>query len=153
MPLAKTHAQVLLDHSAPLANGCILWTGSRDKDGYGKCKRNHEEFGRINLPHRLAYVLAYGKIPDGCEIDHDCRNRSCVNPIHLLAMPHADNVKRSERARNRHRNGKKTHCKRGHSLSGANLVVEAWHGIVMRKCRSCRSENQRKRYQIKVRET
>lgn len=159
MPRAKTAEQVLAEHTEPLLNGCIVWTGSRDKGGYGKCKRRHPVHGLISLPHRLAYILAKGAIPSDMEIDHECRNRSCVNPNHLTARSHIENIYRIVRLKENHRNSKKTHCKFGHPLSGENLMVEVWRGISMRKCRICKAartkamNEARRLHKIKVRET
>jgi hypothetical protein len=64
--------------------------------------------------HRAAYIAIKGAIPDGCEIDHLCMNRCCVNPDHLEAVPHALNIRRGKR---RGLFGAKDHeCKHGHSL-------------------------------------
>ena len=151
MPATKSHEQVLSDHSIPGENGCIVWVGSKDKDGYGKCRRRHE-LGTIWLPHRLAWIVKHGAIPKGLEVDHLCRNRSCINPEHLTVVDHISNVERSIYKRENHRNFRKTHCKRGHPLNGDNLIVETWHGIVMRKCLTCRKENARRNYKIRVSE-
>lgn len=45
--------------------------------------------------HRFAYELFVGPIPSGYDIDHVCRNRRCVNPAHLEAVP--GDVNRSRR--------------------------------------------------------
>jgi len=138
MPAKKTHEQVLSDHAVELPNGCIQWTGARDGDGYGKCRRFHEVYGWVWLPHRLAFHLRFGKIPEGKEVDHRCRNRGCINADHLEAVTHADNTARSVYETHRHRNGRKTQCKRGHPLTGANLITEVWGGKVSRKCKACK---------------
>lgn len=36
--------------------------------------------------HRYVWEQAYGKIPDGYEIDHICRNRACCNLEHLQML-------------------------------------------------------------------
>jgi len=45
--------------------------------------------------HRLWYERRYGPIPEGMEIDHLCRNTSCVNPDHLEAVTPVENKRRS----------------------------------------------------------
>lgn len=50
--------------------------------------------GRFALAHRVAYEEQYGPIPDGMEIDHLCGNRDCVNPDHLEAVSHTENMRR-----------------------------------------------------------
>ena len=36
--------------------------------------------------HRLVWEKTYGKIPDGYEIDHICKNRACCNIKHLQML-------------------------------------------------------------------
>lgn len=139
MPAAKTDIQALQDHTKELANGCHVWVGYLNSQGYGQVHRKNVTMGA----HRLSYVVNIGPIPDGCEIDHLCRNRACVNPTHLEAVPHRVNVGRGDYKSN-HRNGRKTHCKHGHELSHDNVKIEVWSGIAMRKCIIClRAKNNR----------
>jgi hypothetical protein len=57
---------------------CHIWTGRRFASGYGRL-RTHE------LAHRVAYVSAYGPIPDGHHVHHRCKQRDCIRPEHLMA--------------------------------------------------------------------
>ncbi len=61
---------------------CLLWTGGRNKKGYGVCALGEQSSG---LSHKLAYSL-YHAIPYK-EIQelicHACRNRHCVAKDHL----------------------------------------------------------------------
>lgn len=63
--------------------GCWNWIAAiSEDDGYGR-------FGigqSVQLTHRVSYELAGGTIPPGMEIDHICRNRTCVNPGHLRVV-------------------------------------------------------------------
>jgi HNH endonuclease len=74
-------------------SGCWLWTG-KTWNGYGKFIVG----GRTMAAHRYAYELFSGPIPDGLELDHVCRVRSCVNPAHLEACTHRENTNRRDRA-------------------------------------------------------
>ena len=76
--------QAKLDFSSCYAGDCIVWTGAANRRGYG-CLY----LGGMRLsPHRLAYELSHGQIPDGLEIDHLCRSPPCINPVHLEAVTH-----------------------------------------------------------------
>lgn len=69
---------------------CWQWTGSCDKDGYGKFRFNNRHF----RAHRFVWELLVGPIPDGLVIDHLCRNTGCVNPDHLEPVTNEENLRR-----------------------------------------------------------
>jgi hypothetical protein len=108
---------------------CWLWTASVISTGYGQI---FSEPGKMMLAHRLSYELHVGPIPPGSELDHLCRNPKCVNPEHLEAVSHYENVRRGESGSAR--NARKTHCPKGHPYSGANLLVGRSGA---RRCREC----------------
>lgn len=56
--------------------------------------RMHTVRGTAYAAHRLAYTLTKGPIPDGLEIDHICNVKACVNPAHLEAVSHRENIVR-----------------------------------------------------------
>ena len=123
---------------------CWEWTGALTRDGYGSVNvtlRDKKE----TLAHRMSYRHFVGDIPVDMEIDHMCHNRKCINPTHLRILG------RSENARTRiynpltHRNGKKTHCIRGHLFDRANTMVEKSPYGTARKCRACRALRLRER--------
>lgn len=107
-----------------ITDDCWEWTASKKNKGYGQ----------ISMPgrspaeaHRVVYELLVGPVPKGLELDHLCRNHSCVNPAHLEAVTHQVNMSRMQvRVR--------THCPQGHPYSGDNLYVSS-KGYKF--CRAC----------------
>ena len=112
-------------------SGCWLWSGSVTKNGYGRFGISRRD---VRWAHRVAYEHWHGPIPDGLQIDHLCRVRSCVNPEHLEAVTCRTNLLRGIGFTGRQ--ARQTHCLRGHLLEGDNL--SSWHlKHKQRHCRSC----------------
>ena len=109
-------------------NGCWLWTGAKNANGYGSFGYTTK---KTKLAHRYSYEILRGPI-EAQTLDHLCRVRACVNPDHLEPCSLNENIDRSP-VHNRH----KQHCKNGHPLSGPNLLIEG--GTTARRCRICRS--------------
>jgi hypothetical protein len=114
---------------------CVKWAGALNSSGYGVTRRA----GRLVLAHRAAYEEQHGPIPDGLELDHLCRVRSCVNPEHLEPVTHAENMRRSARLI--------THCPHGHFYDEANT---SYNGTA-RRCRTCKNERERDRGRRRLR--
>lgn len=67
--------------------GCWIWTGCRDKDGYGGVQVNRQKM----RAHRVSYELHVGPIPEGMVVCHHCDTPSCINPAHLFVGAVQDN--------------------------------------------------------------
>ena len=120
---------------------CWEWLGPKDWDGYGLFRRNTTTSARA---HRLSYEFLIGPIPDGLVIDHLCRNRACMNPAHMEPVTNGTNVLRGYSGSAK--NARKTHCKRGHPLSGENLRVNGNAGE--RICRICQRNRSLKHFRL-----
>lgn len=73
---------------------CWEWRGHcYKKTGYGQVWRNHKKL----YAHRISWELTNGSIPPGLEICHKCDNPPCVNPAHLYAGTHKQNMEDMKR--------------------------------------------------------
>lgn len=73
----------------PEVGHCWTWTGTIDKTGYGRI----QTIGAPSVAaHRVSYEIAYGPIPEGLWVLHECDNRSCVRPAHLYAGDRRANI-------------------------------------------------------------
>lgn len=117
---------------------CWEWTAFTDEKGYGRINNR----SGTTYAHRVVYEGLVGPIPEGLEIDHLCRNRSCVKPDHLEPVTHAENNRRGYATFiAAAKQLAKTHCKRGHEFTDENTAYtkENW-----RRCRTCHNERRRK---------
>ena len=136
----------------PTADGHWLWTGYVMSNGYGQAARGGRD--GMQLAHRLFYERLVGPIPIDKEIDHVCRVKNCVNPAHLEAVTHLENVRRvpdpgrvgSDAAAVLQLS--KTHCPRGHEYSGDNLQWDSCttRANKKRRCRECKRANRKASY-------
>jgi hypothetical protein len=71
--------------------GCWEWTGYRDRGGYSVFWDRKTVVG-----HKWAWEHVNGLTPAGNELDHLCRNRGCVNPLHLEPVTRSENILRGD---------------------------------------------------------
>lgn len=92
----RVPAQVLVDVLAKAErtpSGCLVFTGCRNADGYGKLAE------RINgkvvywQAHRFVYTRQVEPIPPGMMVCHKCDNPPCIEISHLFLGSPADNAR------------------------------------------------------------
>jgi hypothetical protein len=99
---------------------CWPWQGNLDRDGYGKLGKR--------LAHRVVYSVLVKVVPAGLVLDHLCRNRCCVNPLHLEPVTSLENTLRGIPYR--------THCPNGHEYTPATIRFRAGK-LTSRVCKLC----------------
>lgn len=78
-------------------SGCWLWIGAVHKNQVGATYGLSFYQNRKVRAHRLSYESFNGPIPPGLYACHRCDVSLCVNPDHLFAGTHQDNVDDRER--------------------------------------------------------
>jgi hypothetical protein len=83
-----------------IASGCWIWRGKLLDNGYAQFNTIVSGAPKKFLVHRYAFEAYYGELPrweknGDLELDHLCRNRSCVNPLHLQLVSRKENLERS----------------------------------------------------------
>lgn len=120
---------------------CWIWVGYVRPDGYGHMTIRRAGIQRSILVHRIAYQVLKKRLSIHRVLDHQCRNKRCVNPGHLRAVTDRTNLL-SDPATMTYQNKHKRYCLRGHPLFGKNLYVypQSHH----RCCRQCRNITQQR---------
>ena len=104
-------------------SGCWLWTGVM-RGGYPQIWAD----GKSRLGHRLVYRLAGYELTKGLTIDHLCKTKCCLNPVHFELVTMQENIRRHHA---------RTHCKRGHLLCAENIRIKP-RGVSFRvRCLEC----------------
>ena len=95
--------------------------------------------------HRVSYYVHKGQLTEGLVIDHVCKNRKCVNPLHLREVTIRENVTTNSDVAVKKTIDNK--CKNGHSYDTENTLIIK-NG---RRCRACYVAAQKK-FQEKYKE-
>ena len=113
--------------------GCLLWAGA--------LTRGRPIFQAEGKTHN-AYVWLWEQtmerpVREDHELHHTCGQASCVSPMHLQELSHAEHTAAHGGARgDAIARRQVTHCARGHAFSDTNTWVEK-NG--RRHCRQCRA--------------
>ena len=87
---------------------CWLFQGCKRR-GYGRLRVKGDE--NPQSAHRLAWELAYGPIPAGMFVLHNCDTPACCRPNHLHLGTHAGNMHEMvSRRRQSHNRGEAHHA-------------------------------------------
>ncbi len=113
-----------------LRGPCYVYRGTKTPKGYGQASIGNKSV----LIHRLAWVRQRGPIPEGLEIDHQCRNRACCNPDHLRVVTKAVNVTENVIGNGPQIMAARTHCPQGHAYDEKNTYRDK---LGHRSCREC----------------
>lgn len=126
----------------PDLDACHIWTAAKYPNGYGifSIKRSTGA-----LAHRWIWIYTNGIIKPGLVIDHLCRNRACVNILHMEPVTQRENLLRGDTETAR--NAAKTHCKFGHEFTVDNTIIAKHNGA--RSCRICVNDRWRRGYYTK----
>lgn len=113
--------------------GCHLWLGGTIR-GYGQVR---VPGNGLAMAHRMAFELERGSIPPGMQLDHLCREPSCLNPAHLEPVTPLENVRRGLKV------ALKRTCPNGHPWVPENLYPA--RRTCGQKCKICHAANESRR--------
>lgn len=99
-----------------VSGDCMNWMGGVS----GSYGRFWDGIRQVQA-HRFSYELKNGPIPTGMDLDHLCRNKLCVNPLHLEPVTRRINLLRGDTSTAA--NAAKTHCPQGHPYDLVNTYV------------------------------
>jgi hypothetical protein len=97
--------------------------------------------------HRLVLLAFCGEPPEGyhaCHYNGDPTDNRLENLRWDTPVGNAEDMRRH----NRHRNGRKTHCKNGHEFTPENTYMERRSGGGSRRCLICKRQTENRKYHL-----
>lgn len=137
------HGPCVFPAAKPEANGYVRWRikGTRNKK---------------KVAHRVVWEEAFGPIPNGYCVDHECHNndpnclpgpcihRSCINLDHLALKTSGQNVLDGKgRAAE---NARRESCVNEHVFTVENTYIFVLNGRPQRQCRMCKLLHHQRMY-------
>lgn len=121
-------------------NGCWLWTGAVNSNGYGVFSVST---GTKVYAHRYALELVQGALRNGSFACHHCDTPRCVRPDHLFSGTASENMRDASRKGRLVNvttiaNRAKVRCNKGHEFTPQNTYADRNR----RACRACRRARQ-----------
>ena len=93
MPRQRNSLQNIVSKGARQANGCLLYTNNKKRNGYSLVS-----YGDEMMPvHRVVYFLSGKTLPPSFDVHHKCHNRSCIEITHLEALSRSQHALLSEK--------------------------------------------------------
>jgi hypothetical protein len=110
---------------------CWVWNGAKSLGGYGNFNIGN---GKYKRAHQVAWFLANGAwSTKERQLDHLCRNPSCVNPKHLeIVAPRENFLRGMSPGAIVRRTGK---CMRGHLMNLYNSYIAPDGRVQCKKCK------------------
>jgi hypothetical protein len=145
MKLSDKRFNIFLSKIRINSEGCWVWRGTIDVNGYGKIIINKKQL----IVSRVAYLIFNGIDLEHYYLDFDtrhfrCHNPSCVNPFHLKIGTRSDNMKDSVRDKTwANQNSRKIICIRGHPLN--DTYINSRGERVCKRCNTIRCTKYQRR--------
>lgn len=124
--------EYLREHLFAKTTDCVVWPFRCAPNGYGQIYFEGNTFG----VHRVAWILAFGTIPEGKDVLHHCDNRPCFNLLHLFLGDDLSNkadqkAKGRQPARERHLQAKLTESQVAEIrvATGFHYVIAERYGV------------------------
>lgn len=116
-------------------NGCWLWQGGVDFNGYGQTTTRGS---KNRATHRHMYSFWHQvTLSFRDDVCHACDVKRCCNPAHLWIGNRSANML-DHSAKGRNKRLARNHCIHGHPYTPENLhVYETSAGLSVRRCKQC----------------